>query len=96
MIDGIRFASIREGNRYAELKLLAKANEIWNLQLQVKFKCEIGGKTPFTYIADFAYWTRENGDLVRVIEDAKGVRTPVYRLKKKVIEALHNIEIREV
>lgn len=36
-IDGITFDSIREGNRYRELKLLEKAGQISLLRCQVKF-----------------------------------------------------------
>lgn len=45
------------------------------------------------YVADFAYWTKDDK---YVVEDVKGVRTPVYRLKKKIVEAQYGIEIREV
>lgn len=45
------------------------------------------------YRADFRYTERGRGDIV---EDVKGVRTPVYRLKKKMVEAQYGIEIREV
>ena len=37
-IDGIKFQSIREGNRYCELKLLQKAGKIKNLELQKRYK----------------------------------------------------------
>ena len=37
-IDGITFQSIREGNRYCELKLLQKAGKISNLELQKKYE----------------------------------------------------------
>jgi len=94
VIDGIRFASKKEGNRYAELKLLAKAGEIKSLELQPKFVFEIGGKPMFTYLADFGYFDPKTGKLI--YEDTKGVPTPVYRLKKKIIEAYHGIEITEI
>jgi hypothetical protein len=93
VIDGIRFASKREAKRYAELKLLAKAGEIRNLQLQVKIPFQVGGNNIFIYIADFTYNNR-TGQLV--VEDVKGARTPVYRLKKKLIEAYYGIEITEI
>ena len=94
VIDGIRFASTKEGKRYAELKLLAKAGEINGLELQPKFLFKLRGAPVFTYIADFSYWTHNGRD--RVVEDVKGIRTPLYRLKKKIIEIEHNIEITEV
>lgn len=43
-----------------------------------------------TYKADFQYIDTDGK--THVI-DVKGVLTPVFRLKKKLIEAQHNIEI---
>lgn len=37
VVDGIEFDSIKEGNRYKELKLLERSGKISNLQLQVPF-----------------------------------------------------------
>lgn len=50
------------------------------------------------YLADFQYeeLTETGGRWDRVVEDVKGVRTPVYRLKKKMVEAIYGITIREV
>jgi len=93
-IDGIRFASKKEGKRYAELKLLAKAGKIKNLELQVKYPFQLNCEHMFTYIADFTYWDHENSR--NVIEDVKGVRTPLYRLKKKLIENQYDLEIVEI
>lgn len=45
-----------------------------------------------SYIADFVY----NVDGKQVVEDAKGFRTPEYRLKKKMMLYFHNIKIKEV
>ena len=91
-VDGIVFDSKAEARRYAELKLLEKANEISDLRLQPKFNCKIHGKKICTYRADFDYY---HGDQW-VVEDVKGFRTQVYRLKKRLVEALHGVEIREV
>ena len=90
--DGWRFASTKEGNRYCELKLLAKASVINDLLLQPHFTFTVNGKAVFKYVADFEYI--EAGK--RIIEDVKGFKTPVYRLKKKLIEAQHGIKITEV
>ena len=45
------------------------------------------------YIADFVYKTKDGKT---VVEDAKGVRTEVFKLKKKLMLLVHNIHIREV
>ncbi len=91
MVDNIRFASKKEAKRYTELKLLFKANQIQNLELQPPLDFIIDGKKIFTYRPDFIYF--ENGK--RIVEDVKGMKTPVYRLKKKLIEAQLRVQIRE-
>ncbi|MCR1870216.1 DUF1064 domain-containing protein [Longicatena caecimuris] len=93
-IDGITFDSKHEASRYRELWLLEQAGEITNLRLQVPFelipKSNYG--MPIRYIADFTYNDR-NGQLV--VEDAKGVKTPVYRLKKRMMAEKYDIYIKE-
>ena len=91
-LDGYTFDSKTEANRYAELMLAEKAGDISNLELQPKFLLEVNGKKIATYIADFRYI--ENGKTV--VEDVKGVKTPVYRIKKKLTEALYDVKIIEV
>lgn len=94
VIDGIRFDSKAEARRYAHLELLQRAGEITDLERQVRFPLDVNGELICVYIADHAYFVcRENR---RVVEDVKGVRTPVYRLKKKLMKALHGVEIVEV
>ena len=75
VVNGIRFASKREGARYRELLLELAAGKIADMTLQpvVKFPCGI------RYVADFSYI--EDGKLIR--EDVKGFKTPVFNLKMK-------------
>ena len=91
VVDGIRFASKREARRYGELKTAEKMGLIRNLELQPKFEIVVKGQKICTYRGDFLYF--EDG--VRVVEDSKGHRTQVYKLKKKLMKALYNIEILE-
>ncbi len=90
-IDGITFDSLKEGHRYNQLKLLQRGGVISDLQLQVRFDFELNGVKMGFYKADFGYI--EEGK--RVIEDVKGMKTPVYNLKKKMMLAFHDIKIRE-
>jgi hypothetical protein len=102
-VDGVVFASRREARRYAELKLLEQAGEIVALELQPQFALwahpfpfvgEPWSPVPVAkYIADFRYYNRD-GELV--IEDVKGMKTPLYRLKKKITEVQYGIQIREI
>jgi len=70
--------------RYLELKLLEKSGIISALELQPKFllipKTEKGGRSVY-YIADFKY----TKDGKTIYEDVKGVKTDVYKLKKKLL-----------
>lgn len=92
-VDGIRFASKREAKRYALLKLLAQAGEISELRLQPSFPLRVNGELVCTYVADFQYVNKSG---VCIIEDSKGMRTSVYKIKRKLMRACYGIEIQEV
>ena len=92
-VDGITFDSKREAARYMELMLLQRAGEIERLELQPKYDCIVNGRKICTYRADFRYFTKESS----VVEDVKGMKTAVYRLKKKLVEALYpGVTIQEI
>lgn len=91
-VDGITFASKREAKVYAELRLEERAGLISDLELQPEYPITVAGVPICTYRADFRY--KRNGEVIVV--DAKGVRTPVYRLKKKLVKAVYGVEVREV
>jgi hypothetical protein len=74
-----------EAKRCDELHILQLAGEITRLEMQPKFPVFINGIKIFTYIADFSYFTKNE----RVIEDVKGQVLPIYRLKKKAVEAYY-------
>lgn len=94
LVDGIRFASRKEAARYRELRLLEQAGKIQDLRLQVPFvllpKSQYGRAVK--YIADFVYIENDR----QVVEDAKGYRTDVYKLKRRIMAELLGIEIKEV
>jgi hypothetical protein len=92
-VDGFVFASKAEARRYSELKLLEMAGDIYNLTLQPIFSITVNNKHVGKYIADFQYQVSKTDKMI--VEDVKGVKTPVYRLKKKLVEALYNITITE-
>lgn len=86
-INGVVFHSKKEAKRISELWLLEKAGQIRELQLQPRFELVVNGVKICTYIGDAAYFEGNK----RVIEDvkSKGTKTPVYRLKKKLLLAIH-------
>ena len=96
IIDGIKFDSKREADRYCELKLLEKAKEIRNLELQPrfllqdKFKDKMGTThRKIEYVADFMYIDKDDK---KIVEDVKGMMTDVYKLKKKLFLNLYDEE----
>ena len=97
--DGEVFDSTKEMHRYQKLKLLEKAGEIQNLRRQVKYVLipsqHIDGKVverEVAYKADFVY----EADGETVVEDAKGVKTTDYIIKRKMMLLFYNIRIKEV
>lgn len=96
-LDGHRFASKAEAERYAELRLLERARQIVDLELQPRYTLEHNGVKLTTYVGDARYKERDaDGRLVVIVEDTKGVRTAVYELKKRLMLSLLGIAIREV
>ena len=92
-VDGITFDSKAEAERYQELVLLQKSGVISNLKLQPTFELiptfKKNGKTyrKTVYKADFSYF--DNYTELTLVEDVKGVKTPVYKIKKKLFEYLY-------
>ena len=87
VIDNVTFDSKAEARRYGALKLLLRAKQIKNLTLQPRFilQCAftdgMGEKhRMIEYVADFQY--QEKGKTI--VEDVKGMKTEVYKLKKKL------------
>lgn len=93
-VDGVFFHSKREARRYKELKALSQVGVISELETQPKFKLDINGTHICNYFADFKYFDNERNQ--EVVEDVKGVRTQVYKLKKRMMKAIHDIEVEEI
>lgn len=101
--DGITFDSIKEKNRYIELKLMERAGLIKDLKLQYEFELQpafILNKKKIrkiSYIADFYYFDNELNDYI--VEDVKSEITKkdkTYCLKKKMFQYRYKKEIKEL
>ena len=92
LVDGILFDSGLEARRYSELKLLKMSGAITDLKVHEKWHLHVHGVRLGYYESDFSYL--EGGQ--QVIEDCKGVKTPIYRWKKRHIKAEYGINIREI
>lgn len=89
-IDGIKFDSKAESQRYSELNMMLRGGLIHGFEMQVPYSLDINGVHICTYIADFVItWP----DGIFTVEDVKGVQTPEFKLKKKLMWAIHGIEI---
>lgn len=96
-VDGIVFDSRREADRYLVLKSMEEDGTIEDLRRQVRYELvpafDVDGKhyRPVCYVADFVYV--EDGK--EVVEDVKGMKTDVYRLKSKLFARRYGKAIRE-
>ena len=93
------YHSKKEALRAQALRLLQQAGEIQDLQEQVVFQLlpvqrDADGKMverEVRYVADFVY---HRGEEV-CVEDSKGMRTPDYVIKRKLMLHVHKIRILE-
>ena len=108
IVDGIKFDSKKEAARWQQLQMLERAGTISELERQVVFELapsvQYAGKraTPtLRYVADFCYFENlHNCPGIRcasryIVEDSKGMLTPVYKIKKHLMMTVHKIEILE-
>lgn len=100
-VDGITFDSILEARRYTVLKSRLEAGTISDLRLQPHYTIMEGYKDlsgtyirPVQYIADFSYIINEDGR--RIVEDAKGVRTEAYAIKRKLVRDRFGVDVVEI
>ena len=98
-VGGEKFDSVKEYNRWCELKLLERARKISGLRRQVRYELIPSQyrnqqlvERSCVYVADFVYWR----DGVEVVEDAKGKLTPEYVIKRKLMLYRLGIKVVEV
>ena len=97
VVDGMTFDSRREADRYLVLKSMEEDGDIEDLRRQVRYELvpafDVDGKhcRPVFYVADFVYV--EDGKTV--VEDVKGMKTDVYRLKSKLFARRYGMSIKE-
>jgi hypothetical protein len=98
-IDNINFDSAAEGERYCQLKIMQQVGMITDLEvhpvysLQTSFTRDGRKERGINYEGDFRYV--ENGHVV--VEDVKGMRLPVYKIKRLLFLAKYpQIQFREI
>lgn len=92
--DGYKFDSLRERKRYQELKILQRVGRIQELTVHPIYVLEVNGMPVCKMLPDFRYI--EQGKIV--IEDVKSQATitDVYKIKKKLLKACHNLDVKEI
>jgi len=92
------YASKKEAKRAHELALMARSGLISDLMEQVPYLLIPSHRNAFgkaerqcIYKADFVYIQ----DGKQVVEDCKGMRTPEYVIKRKLMLMVHGITILE-
>jgi hypothetical protein len=92
--DGEKFDSKLEASRFETLQLMEKAGDIRDLRPHVSFPLMVGDALIGAYEADAVYIDVATGR--KVVEDSKGVRTPLYRWKARHFKAQYGFAITEV
>ena len=96
-LDGLTFDSKREASRYLQLKLRARAGEIAQLEVHPRYYLIVNDHAIGRVTLDFRYVDLKTGH--QVVEDAKSPATHKARdwvLRKKLLKALHGVEVQEV
>ena len=96
-----KYRSHRERDRHQTLLLMQKAGRIAGLTREVPFVLapavkilgEPRARPALRYVADFCYSDARSG--IVVVEDAKGMQTPAYRIKKHLMKTVHGIDVVE-
>lgn len=92
--NGEKFDSKLEANRFDVLKLRQQAGEIRDLRAHVSFPLMVGDALIGAYEADAVYVEVATGR--KIVEDSKGVRTPLFRWKARHFKVQYGFAITEV
>ena len=93
-VDGVTFDSKWEAQRWGELQAMERGGLVRDLERQVKYDIVVNGEKICRYIADFRYkMVDDDGSTKEVVEDAKGFETADFKIKKKLMKAVHQIDL---
>lgn len=93
--EGFMHQSTGESRRCSELHLLQKGGLISDLKAhpQPSFRLKVNDVLICDYLADFEYLDDKGA---QVVEDFKGIETRDFKLKRKLMKAIHGIDVRIV
>lgn len=93
--NGEKYRSKREMRRHVALLQMQDIGLISDLRREVPFvlapAVRLGGrlKPALRYVADFVYVSEGS----MVVEDCKGIKTPLFRAKQHLMATVHGIEV---
>lgn len=103
---GMEFDSKKEADRYDVLLLLQRAGDVRNIRHHVRYDFRVNGILIAWYEADFVYEERArfpmnggaaatvDGVWCEIVEDVKGFPAKTWPMKKKLLKAIHGIDVR--
>lgn len=95
--NGFKYDSKKEAEHAKLLDLMQRAKDpaqrVISIKRQVPYVININGVKICTYYADFLV---QYGNGKREVQDVKGYKTDVYKLKKKLVEAIYKVKIIEI
>ncbi len=95
IVEGIKFDSKKESQRYLDLRMMQKFGLISKLEIQKRYDFKINDFLVTYYKADFTYFNKEGKYIVEDVKSEITRKNTVYRIKKKLMKAIYNIEILE-
>lgn len=93
--DGQKFRSHLEMTFYNRMKLMLHQGDLVKLDREVRFELNVNGFMVCAYICDFIL-TWKDGTVEHIDCKSQATKTPVYVIKKKLMEACHGIILKEV
>lgn len=89
-VGELTFDSAREAKRWGDLVLLERIGEISDLRRQVAYPLTVNGILTTTYVADFVFVDKCGRT---VVEDSKGVQTDAFKIKRRLMLAVHGVDV---
>jgi hypothetical protein len=93
-VGGVVYDSKREAAHAVLLEAMERNGLIRDLRRQVAYPLAVNGVVVCRYVADFVYHDTAAG--AEAVVDVKGVKTAVYKIKKKLMLAVYGIQVKEV
>lgn len=96
VVDGITFDSVKEGQYYRTLKEQKRLGIILDFEIKRRWDLVVKGNKVTRYTCDFVVFNRDGSETVIDVKGGNATRTRDYVLRKKLMKAIHGIDIVEV